>query len=67
MKIILLTILSFLGLWGLSFDELIYNKNEVKPSFDCSRLKDNGKNDDELILCNKIGAINEFEIKNLLL
>ncbi|HEB7549392.1 TPA: hypothetical protein RZH68_001554, partial [Campylobacter coli] len=54
MKIVLLTILSFLGLWGLSFDELIYNKNEAKPSFDCSRLKDNGKNDDELILCNKI-------------
>lgn len=24
MKIILLTILSFLSLWGLSFDELIY-------------------------------------------
>lgn len=67
MKIVLLTILSFLGLWGLSFDELIYNKNEVKPSFDCSRLKDNGKNDDELILCNKIGAINEFENKKLAL
>ncbi|EGK8210899.1 hypothetical protein IO479_000086 [Campylobacter coli] len=67
MKIILLTILSFLGLWGLSFDELIYNKNEAKPSFDCSRLKDNGKNDDELILCNKIGAINEFENKKLAL
>ncbi len=67
MKIILLTILSFLGLWGLSFDELIYNKNEAKPSFDCSRVKDNGKNDDELILCNKIGAINEFENKKLAL
>lgn len=67
MKIVLLTILSFLGLWGLSFDELIYNKNEAKPSFDCSRLKDNGKNDDELILCNKIGAINEFENKKLAL
>lgn len=32
MKIILLTILSFLSLWGLSFDELIY-KNEVKSEF----------------------------------
>ncbi|HEB9312437.1 TPA: hypothetical protein RZK23_000048 [Campylobacter coli] len=66
MKIILLTILSFLSLWGLSFDELIY-KNEVKPSFDCFKVKDNGKNDDELIICNKIGAINEFENKKLAL
>ncbi|EHP1552738.1 hypothetical protein MK973_001358, partial [Campylobacter coli] len=55
MKIILLTILSFLSLWGLSFDELIY-KNEVRASFDCSKVKNNGKNDDELIICNKIGA-----------
>lgn len=38
MKIILLTILSFLSLWGLSFDELIY-KNEVRASFDCSKVK----------------------------
>ncbi len=66
MKIILLTILSFLSLWGLSFDELIY-KNEVKPSFDCFKVKNNGKNDDELIICNKIGAINEFENKKLAL
>lgn len=66
MKIILLTILSFLSLWGLSFDELIY-KNEVRASFDCSKVKNNGKNDDELIICNKIGAINEFENKKLAL
>ncbi|EDO9203708.1 hypothetical protein GQJ52_05390 [Campylobacter coli] len=66
MKIILLTILSFLSLWGLSFDELIY-KNEVRASFDCSKVKNNGKNDDELIIYNKIGAINEFENKKLAL
>lgn len=66
MKIILLTILSFLSLWGLSFDELIY-KNEVRASFDCSKVENNGKNDDELIICNKIGAINEFENKKLAL
>ncbi|NHG50198.1 hypothetical protein GRO02_001250 [Campylobacter jejuni] len=66
MKIILLTILSFISLWGLSFDELIY-KNEVRASFDCSKVKNNGKNDDELIICNKIGAINEFENKKLAL
>ncbi|HEF9825081.1 TPA: hypothetical protein SB202_001587 [Campylobacter coli] len=66
MKIILLTILSFLSLWGLSFDEPIY-KNEVRASFDCSKVKNNGKNDDELIICNKIGAINEFENKKLAL
>ncbi|EIN8284819.1 hypothetical protein LO840_000554 [Campylobacter coli] len=66
MRIVLLTILSFISLWGLSFDELIY-KNEVRASFDCSKVKNNGKNDDELIICNKIGAINEFENKKLAL
>lgn len=65
MKIILLTILSFLSLWGLSFDELIY-KNEVRASFDCSKVKNNGKNDDELIICNKMALLMNLKIKNLL-
>lgn len=41
--------LSLTSLGALSFDELIY-KDEVKPSFDCSKIKDDGKNDDELMI-----------------
>lgn len=65
-KIILLLGLSLVSLGALSFDELIY-KDEVKPSFDCSKIKDDGKSDDELMICNEIGVRNEFENKKLAL
>lgn len=48
-KIILLLGLSLASLGALSFDELIY-KDEVKPSFDCSKIKYDGKSDDELMI-----------------
>ncbi|MCW1563782.1 hypothetical protein OLS58_07595, partial [Campylobacter jejuni] len=38
-----------------------------KPSFDCSKVKDDGKSDDELMICNEIGVRNEFENKKLAL
>lgn len=41
--------LSLMSLGDLSFDELIY-KDKVKPSFDCSKIKDDGKSDDELMI-----------------
>lgn len=63
-KIILLLGLSLASLGALSFDELIY-KDEVKPSFDCSKIKYDGKSDDELMICNKIGVRNEFDNKNI--
>lgn len=65
-KIILLLGLSLVSLGALSFDELIY-KDEVKPSFDCSKVKDDGKSDDELMICNEIGVRNECENKKLAL
>lgn len=65
-KIILLLGLSLASLGALSFDELIY-KDEVKPSFDCSKIKYDGKSDDELMICNKIGVRNEFDNKKLAL
>ncbi len=65
-KIILLLGLSLASLGALTFDELIY-KDEVKPSFDCSKIKYDGKSDDELMICNKIGVRNEFENKKLAL
>ncbi|EAI3324804.1 hypothetical protein [Campylobacter jejuni] len=65
-KIILLLGLSLASLGALSFDELIY-KDEVKPSFDCSKIKYDGKSNDELMICNKIGVRNEFENKKLAL
>lgn len=65
-KIIFLFGLSLASLEALSFDELIY-KDEVKPSFDCSKVKDDGKSDDELMICNEIGVRNEFENKKLAL
>ncbi len=58
--------LSLASLGALSFDELIY-KDEVKPSFDCSKIKYDGKSDDELMICNKIGVRNEFDNKKLAL
>lgn len=58
--------LSLVSLGALSFDELIY-KDEVKPSFDCFKIKDDGKSDDELMICNEIGVRNEFEKKKLAL
>ncbi|MEE6620394.1 hypothetical protein VWN47_10870, partial [Campylobacter jejuni] len=42
---ILLLGLSLASLGALSFDELIY-KDEVKSSFDCSKIKYDGKSDD---------------------
>lgn len=65
-KIILLLGLSLVSLGALSFDELIY-KDEVKPSFDCSKVKDDGKSDDGLMICNEIGVRNEFDNKKLAL
>ncbi|BEJ57609.1 hypothetical protein B10583_00780 [Campylobacter jejuni] len=65
-KIIFLFGLSLASLEALSFDELIY-KDEVKPSFDCSKIKYDSKSDDELMICNKIGVRNEFENKKLAL
>lgn len=65
-KIILLFGLNLASLGALSFDELIY-KDEVKPSFDCSKIKYDGKSDDELMICNKIGVRNEFDNKKLAL
>ena len=56
--------LSLASLGALSFDELIY-KDEVKPSFDCSKIKYDGKSDDELMICNKIGVRNKFDNKKI--
>ncbi len=52
-KIILLLGLSLMSLGALSFD--------------CSKIKDDGKSDDELMICNEIGVRNEFENNKLAL
>ena len=64
---VFLTIIVLSGIaTALSVDEIL-SRDIVQPSFDCAKVIDNGKNDDELYICNKIGVRNAYENKRLAL
>lgn len=65
-KLFLVIILSSVIANALSVDEIL-TQDRVQPSFDCAKVIDNGKNDDELYICNEIGVRNGYENKRLAL